>query len=160
MSGNSILYTVTRVICGVFAGGMLLMGIGAAFCAAFTQTQLLLGLLLTFCAGWVAFRQRALIGFNALFWLCTLLITRVSAPWLPLVTAVESLKPGTPRAEVVARLTPWVHESQIPRGPDGSGMAQLHQRVQESFQSLICPPEAVILSFRENRLEAIQLYCD
>jgi hypothetical protein len=160
MSGNSILFTVIRVVCGVFAGAMLLIGIGAAFLAAFNQTQLLLGLLLTFCAGWVAFRQRTLIAFNALFWLCTVLVARVSAPWLPLVTAVESLKPGTPRTEVVARLKPWVHESQIPLGPDGSGMAQLHQRVEESFQSLICPPEAVVLSFRENRLEAIQLYCD
>lgn len=160
MSTNAILATVTRVVCGVFASGMLLIGIGAAFCAAFTQTHLFLGLLLTFCAGWVAFRQRALIAFNALFWLCTLLIARVSAPWLPLVTAVESLKHGTPRAEVVARLKPWVHESQIPLGPDGSGCAQLQQRVEEGFQSLLCPPEAVIVSFRANRLEAIQLYCD
>ena len=160
MYHRSTLILAFRVLCGLFSCGMILIGLFASLVGGFNLAQLSAGFLLTFLVGSVAFRQRAYIGFSVGFWLSALVIAYLSAPWLPLVTTIDNLKPGTPRAEVVARLKPWVHESYIPQGDESSSWAPLHLRVQKECRTLLSPPEAVTLSFQKNRLKEISLIWD
>jgi hypothetical protein len=151
MYDRDTLHTVFRTIVGVVAYGALLLGTLLACFGAFSQLKLLLGVALVYLAGWVAFRRLALVLYFSLFWMSALLIAWVTSPWLALVTAVDSLKPGTPRAVVLERLKPWgLHEGI----PDSNGSNWV------ALKGFTFGPEAIALSFCNDRLQSAQLYWD
>ncbi|MCX6365700.1 MAG: hypothetical protein NTX57_03200 [Armatimonadetes bacterium] len=149
-----------RTLAGVFAIGMILIGLLASLIGGFNATQLYVGVVLTFITGWIAFRRHALIWFSSFYWLSIAGIVCLSAPWLPLVTAVDQLAKGTPREEVVQRLAPWLEEEKIPKGNESSAWSPFNTRTSQACRSLLSPPEAMELSFRNNRLQHIKIYWD
>lgn len=151
MSDRATLQVVCRTVFGVIAWGTLLLGTFFACRGAFSQPKLLVGFGLVYLAGWVAFRRFALIVFFALYWLSVVFVAWVTSPWLALVTALVDLKPGTPRTVVVERLKPWILPERVPDANSSNWI----------FLELSgLSPEAITLSFENDRLRRAELYWD
>ena len=99
---------VLRVVAGVFACGMLGVGLLSAIFAGANLPWFVEGLLLANLTGWFAFRNRAQLVFLGGYWVTVILILRLAQPWLPLVQAVGNL-PGMTPLEASRQLQTWTN---------------------------------------------------
>ncbi|WP_395094807.1 hypothetical protein [Armatimonas sp.] len=97
---------VLRVVAGVFACGMLGVGLLSVIFAGANLPWLVEGFLLANLTGWFAFRNRAQLVFLGSYWVTVILILHLAQPWLPLVRAVGNL-PGMTPPEASRQLQTW-----------------------------------------------------